>query len=449
VGVPQAVNYFWVLKDPQCAYQVLTALRKQFGTQAALECVDGLDSTFSVYLGHPGAGLVLANRVLNSPAAPASAVAWATAGAALASAQLGRFNDLRVYVERGLDAVQFAENGVLRNLLGYAQVIALPLQGAAVEAVRVAERLTQSAHLQQPGAAVGDAVLGKALMSSGAVSEAVERLWQAVAALERNGLSSWEFLAATTLCEAFSVLGRVPEAEETLERVERCFGPDLAGFEGEWILARAWLMAARGDLREARMLAIEAADAAAAASFRATECQALIASVRFGDHTVGRRLARLASAAPEILVLGIAVDHAAALARHDGNALEEVALRYERAGLRAVAADAFAHAAAAYNVLGVRNRYGATMAHAAKLASDCGGLRTIGLADMTNPLPLTIREREIANLLAQGLTNKQIAERLVVSVRTVEGHIYRACTKINVADREALAEAFVGHQQLH
>jgi DNA-binding NarL/FixJ family response regulator len=41
------------------------------------------------------------------------------------------------------------------------------------------------------------------------------------------------------------------------------------------------------------------------------------------------------------------------------------------------------------------------------------------------PLPLSTREREIANLAADGLSNREIAERLVVSARTVEGHIYR------------------------
>ncbi len=58
-----------------------------------------------------------------------------------------------------------------------------------------------------------------------------------------------------------------------------------------------------------------------------------------------------------------------------------------------------------------------------------------------HPLPLTVREREIANLVAAGLSNKDIADRLVVSVRTVEGHLYRACIKLDISDREDLAAA--------
>jgi DNA-binding CsgD family transcriptional regulator len=57
-----------------------------------------------------------------------------------------------------------------------------------------------------------------------------------------------------------------------------------------------------------------------------------------------------------------------------------------------------------------------------------------------NPLPLTGRELEIAIMVSEGMTNKAIAERLSVSVRTVEGHIYRACMKIDVPDRTMLAE---------
>ncbi|CQD20895.1 transcriptional regulator [Mycolicibacterium conceptionense] len=38
------------------------------------------------------------------------------------------------------------------------------------------------------------------------------------------------------------------------------------------------------------------------------------------------------------------------------------------------------------------------------------------------------------------MSNRDIAERLTVSVRTVEGHIYRACIKLGVADRDELAK---------
>jgi DNA-binding CsgD family transcriptional regulator len=48
----------------------------------------------------------------------------------------------------------------------------------------------------------------------------------------------------------------------------------------------------------------------------------------------------------------------------------------------------------------------------------------------------------IAGVIARGLSNREIADELVVSVRTVEGHIYRACMKVNVSDRDDLAAVF-------
>ena len=59
---------------------------------------------------------------------------------------------------------------------------------------------------------------------------------------------------------------------------------------------------------------------------------------------------------------------------------------------------------------------------------------------------LSPREREIARLIAHGLTNRQIAEELTLSVRTVEGHIYNARTKLDVATRHELARAVWGHR---
>jgi DNA-binding CsgD family transcriptional regulator len=56
-------------------------------------------------------------------------------------------------------------------------------------------------------------------------------------------------------------------------------------------------------------------------------------------------------------------------------------------------------------------------------------------------VPLTPQEREIALLAASGLTNKQIAERLFLSPRTVGGHLHRLFPKLGVATRAALRDA--------
>jgi DNA-binding NarL/FixJ family response regulator len=42
------------------------------------------------------------------------------------------------------------------------------------------------------------------------------------------------------------------------------------------------------------------------------------------------------------------------------------------------------------------------------------------------------------------LSNREIAERLVVSTRTVEGHLYRTCAKLGASDRTQLAALLHG-----
>ncbi|MFF7547336.1 AAA family ATPase [Streptomyces canus] len=88
-------------------------------------------------------------------------------------------------------------------------------------------------------------------------------------------------------------------------------------------------------------------------------------------------------------------------------------------------------------------------------AGDCGMLT--GLAEAVGPAvaaaddgpvrrlaQLTVREREIADLVADGLTSPAIAERLCLSRRTVETHISRVYRKTGVSSRAALAGLMAG-----
>ena len=58
----------------------------------------------------------------------------------------------------------------------------------------------------------------------------------------------------------------------------------------------------------------------------------------------------------------------------------------------------------------------------------------------TGPDPLTRREREIAVLARQGLSSNQIAERLVVSVRTVNNHLQAVYSKLGIRGRRELPD---------
>ncbi len=49
--------------------------------------------------------------------------------------------------------------------------------------------------------------------------------------------------------------------------------------------------------------------------------------------------------------------------------------------------------------------------------------------------PLTERERDVLRLLLEGASNRQIAQRLVLSVNTVKRHVYNICGKLEVRSR--------------
>ncbi|MCX4986762.1 LuxR family transcriptional regulator [Streptomyces sp. NBC_00572] len=94
-----------------------------------------------------------------------------------------------------------------------------------------------------------------------------------------------------------------------------------------------------------------------------------------------------------------------------------------------------------------------------RLAAEGGARLLVDLADRTRPAPpdgaagrrlaggrlavLTPREREISVLVAEGLTNQAVADRLCLSPRTVESHVARVYRKTGVETRAALASLVV------
>ena len=61
-------------------------------------------------------------------------------------------------------------------------------------------------------------------------------------------------------------------------------------------------------------------------------------------------------------------------------------------------------------------------------------------------LPLTRREREVAGLIAEGLTNRQVGERLVIAERTVDTHVGRILAKLGCTNRAQVAAIVAARQ---
>ena len=71
----------------------------------------------------------------------------------------------------------------------------------------------------------------------------------------------------------------------------------------------------------------------------------------------------------------------------------------------------------------------------------CGAVVTPALQRTTEQVGLTRREREIAGLAASGLSDKEIADVLFLSVRTVHTHLSHTYAKLGIDGRAGLAEA--------
>src|SRR4029079_4574355 len=84
---------------------------------------------------------------------------------------------------------------------------------------------------------------------------------------------------------------------------------------------------------------------------------------------------------------------------------------------------------------------GPLSARAAELAALCQGARTPGLAVGDPVDPLSPREREIAAMASRGLRSRDIADSLVVSIRTVDNHLQGVYGKRGRTGRRELAAA--------
>ena len=93
----------------------------------------------------------------------------------------------------------------------------------------------------------------------------------------------------------------------------------------------------------------------------------------------------------------------------------------------------------AYN----QNKAPAYIATLLETAGEPTTVESFHLSSHSSPLiePLTVREREVLQLLMGGASNREIASHLVLSVNTVKKHVLNICGKLNVQSRtQAIAK---------
>lgn len=237
-------------------------------------------------------------------------------------------------------------------------------------------------------------------------------------------------------------LGEPDAGEAALEELAALPDTPLLMMDIELVeRGRAWVAAASGDLPQARAVLFEAADRARASGAATVEASILHDIARLGAAPdVADRMADVASTIDGELA-GARALVVAALAKGDTGGLLAAAEQFERLGAFLWAAEAANEAAILTRAAGETRAAAAARQRARSLAEHCEGAVTPLLQLGTDTAVLTRREREIATLAASGLSNKEIAERLVVSSRTIENHLQRAYEKLGVRRRTELGDA--------
>ena len=278
--------------------------------------------------------------------------------------------------------------------------------------------------------------LGRFHLESGRPRTAARWARDGLAVARANSLPGLTARAASCLAAAQAQLGDAAAAKITLDDLDPSF-PGSAGMAAQ---ARAWTLAAGGELSAAREILLETAGEKAD---RHIDCAELLHDVvRLGaPEAVVARLDELALRCDSPMVEARAA-HARGAARRDPVLLEQTAERFAAMGAMLHAAETMTTAAGFWQADGDQRKAAGALARAGALTAGCEGARTPGLATIEGQtVPLTQREREICLLAAEGCTSKQIADRLVLSIRTVNNHLQNAYTKLGVGSRSELATA--------
>jgi DNA-binding NarL/FixJ family response regulator len=235
---------------------------------------------------------------------------------------------------------------------------------------------------------------------------------------------------------AQAVMGHPAEAELVLAGASPATTP-LAGFEQT--RAHAWIAASRGELGRAISDLTAAAEAAEADGLSFLELLARLDLVRLGRGAEQvARTSALAAGAEGAFAPAVA-GAASAVAAGDGRALLTVVDDFEALGATLVAAELAALAAELHRAGGGAGAAAAAELRCRRLRERCDPAASPAFARLAGDERLTDRERELAELAAQGWSNADIAGHLVLSVRTVENHLQRVYRKLGVRGRSDLA----------
>jgi DNA-binding CsgD family transcriptional regulator len=441
----QASNMLWVLADPARAKELIDDAAHTTSPEAR-GYIDAFLTVYWFAMDQPGLAMEASKDLAldDLPAVVDAEIAWTLAAI---SADAGRATEAVAIAEAGyIVATRSFDAPQMRFNIADAHVGALLLSGRVSDAVDVAERVRQLA-ADLPGTAhlLGAAVAGRAALGAGRLDTACLLLEHAAVALSDSGYDiGWGYRYHVPLSTALAMRGSPREAAAALATLDNLQRP-FRSLDYERSLARAWLAAGQGAVSEGIAILLAAAERAGDNGQFAAEVICLQTATQFGDRSGAPRLREL-QAIVEGPRVGLVARFAEALREGDAAELAAASEDFERMGDLVAAVDAAAHAGIGYRRQDLRGAALGCSTRADALAQRCGGADTPALRQASEQLPLTDRELEIVMLIADGESNRAVAERLTLSVRTVETHIYRAMSKTGTTSRDELANLLHRHE---
>ncbi|NMO05026.1 helix-turn-helix transcriptional regulator [Gordonia sp. TBRC 11910] len=360
-------------------------------------------------------------------------------GLITASGERGSISMIREFADRGYAlACTSTHTASSRFALSACHVVTLLLAGMLADADDVVANRVDPQPMEFPLALAYRAFThGLVATATGELAAAHRLLGEAGVLIEQQLLRSCiSFELATSLAMA-------GDAERARAEVDTVATDDPVRQSLVYAdTAEAWIRAADDLVSDAVTIVLAAAERARRIGASAREVCFLQLAAQFGDASHSERLVELV-AVVEGPRAHAAAAHAHALGSADGDGLFAAARDYEAFGDRVAAGDAAAQAAIAYRAHARRGAALTATAFARRLADETGA-DTPALRANDTPIPLTGRQREIIGLARHGLSNREIAQRLTMSVRTVEGHMFRACQRTGVNSRDELVALLSG-----
>ncbi len=357
---------------------------------------------------------------------------------------------------RPLDALAVAERAgtVLSGLrdalpfgdlqLGAGRILALLLSGRFADAGALCAAHYDAAveRRQDFARAAWATQAGQVEMWRGHPLTAALRLREGLALMRAVDVVGARTVCRAALAAALAWSGNTGDAQALLDGLDSARSPELRLFEPFVSMDQALAALCAGHVSAAEEHAAAAAAMAAARGQLGLEALALHLGARIRpSEGAAARLAAISGASGDAAgeLLPLVARHARALVSGAAAELEAVAAEFAALGAPAVAAEAFHQAALAHRHAAVAAGAHRCLAAAGTLAARCEAPPPLPLERASLP-DLTRREQEVARLAAQGFTNREVAERLYVSVRTVHTHLQSAYAKLDVHDREGLRE---------